>query len=300
MTSTDTERFFRDFGVCNIKVIGGGSEFVADCPFCGDPKHFYFNKECLYNCKKCHEKGNAITYLREKHNKNGEIHEILKEYGLNNRDYVGKNYQKNNTHNKSNGDIRTTFDEYQELINKHPDKLRELAQIRKFKNVERSIELMKQHKFCIDHLGNYIIPFFNFDGSVRGLQRYHPEGVIKSVKETRIERHLKEDGSPMKAMLMKGHKSGLFGFQVAYNNSEIQIIIICESPLKALHMQIQGFDGVNAIGNNREKILAVGVVGAGNLPMDQVEFFHGRNVEFLYDSDFKNETSMTITVSKEP
>lgn len=290
-TNKDALQFYKNFGVQEIKQINSGKgQYVGTCPFCGKDRHFYFNDSGQYDCKKCHATGNAIKYLKIRHDKHGrEINEILSIYGLNYTTYQKLFTSQTKTIGKSNKNIEEIYKNCLELIREKPEKLQELVQLRKYQNIAGAIRLMQKYKICCDHLENFIIPFFNFDGSIRGLERYNPKGVIKSIFSNKIERYMGKNGKPEKAMLMRGSNTGLFGYQEAYNNKEIKTIIVCESALKALHMQLQGFDGKNSIGVNNEKVLAVGVVGTGHLPKDQVEFFRGRDVEFCYDDDLSND-----------
>lgn len=40
------------------------NHYIANCPFCGKPKHFYINRSSqLFDCKKCGEEGNIVKLL---------------------------------------------------------------------------------------------------------------------------------------------------------------------------------------------------------------------------------------------
>ncbi len=171
-------------------------------------------------------------------------------------------------------EIEKKYEQCQKLIQEKPDRLMKLAEVRKFKDKLRAINLMRKHKVSIDHLGNWIFPLLNINGSVRGLQRYNHEGVATTIKNG--------ETTKMKATaaMMYGHQVGIFGCRELINHSVIHSVIACESPIKALHMQLQGFDGANGT-------LAVGVIGAGHLPEDQRQIFNDKVVLFCYDFDFK-------------
>ncbi len=287
---TSTVNFYQDFNVQGIRSVQDG-QFVADCPACGKQQHFYFNNDGQYDCKVCHQSGNHITFLRNFHGKTDvEIHGILKSYGLS-RDNGHRQYEKT----PKAPDFRKLFEECQALIKKQPEKLLELARIRGFANESRAVELMKKYQICVDAFGNFVIPFFNFENNLIGLQRYHPHGVIMSRTDSKNNHYVK-DGEPVKSMFLKGCKVGLWGYQQDALDSPEMTIIVCEAPFKALHMQIQGFDGKTDLGVFGKNVLAVGIGGAGNLPKGQI--FKNRNVEFLYDFDEAGQRGILADAKK--
>lgn len=76
----DNEKFFEDQGL-QIKKKRGKS-WPCVCPFCGDAGHFSFShSNGKWQCFKCKEKGNAISFYAKIHNcSNGEAVKAIKQY----------------------------------------------------------------------------------------------------------------------------------------------------------------------------------------------------------------------------
>lgn len=60
---------FTDHGVCLHTIPADETrQAQGDCPFCGKRDHFYINQTSfLWDCKKCGEKGNAVSFLESVH-----------------------------------------------------------------------------------------------------------------------------------------------------------------------------------------------------------------------------------------
>jgi len=44
--------------------LGGGNQYISNCPYCNKERHFYINRHTqLWDCKKCGEEGNIIKLL---------------------------------------------------------------------------------------------------------------------------------------------------------------------------------------------------------------------------------------------
>lgn len=76
----DNEKFFQDHGLRVVKKTG--KSWTCECPFCGDKKHFALTPQTgLWQCWKCGEKGNAVSFYAKKNNcTNAAAVKLIKEY----------------------------------------------------------------------------------------------------------------------------------------------------------------------------------------------------------------------------
>ncbi|MGR3318779.1 MAG: hypothetical protein ACUZ8O_09905 [Candidatus Anammoxibacter sp.] len=270
------QQFYTDHGV-KINNCSNG-ELAADCPYCDKPGHFYINRVTgLGNCKKCHTGSNPYKHLEDNHGMDkAEIFKTLEKYGLNN----GRNHAKGKPMANTNF-LKIHLESLKRIASA---KLQELAEERKFTNVSKGMKLLEKYKIGVDNLGNWLIPIFDLKNILAGIQRFHPKGVLIKNKNGQVSHYKKEYGTPIKSAAMAGSRNLLFGIQSAINNPDIHTLIICESPFKAVHMQLNGFDGSNGV-------LAISVIGAGNFPKDQASIVKNIAVIFCYDWDIKPDGS---------
>lgn len=78
----DVRTVFAQAGVVVIRE--KGEQFEGSCPFCRDTEHFSFNTQGLWQCWKCGEKGNLVTFVAKTRNcSNGDaFKQLLKLAGL--------------------------------------------------------------------------------------------------------------------------------------------------------------------------------------------------------------------------
>jgi hypothetical protein len=269
---SNVEGFYNSRGI-QINSRSNG-ELIATCPFCDKEKHFYIKYSTgLYYCQRCSVSGNPWTFIdehcgiREKK----EIFEILKEYGL---EPISCNNTKTNY-------IKSNYEEGMENITLM---LRtQLVHARSYHSdkIEKALTLIKDNGigFLTE---NFILPLFDPEGEVVGLQRFNKKGVL----DHQGKRFTDKDGNKLKYASYsnkQGHKTGFFGLKLAIDNKlDIHTYVCCESPFNALSLQVNmGFDGT-------EGILAIGYPGTGHLPKRYRELFRDKIVYFLYDWDFKN------------
>jgi hypothetical protein len=174
--------------------------------------------------------------------------------------------------------ISQAFQEALDFIGGCPESYANLAKDRKFENVKKAIHLMKTNRIGFLH-GNYIFPLFDIGGNVIGLQRFEQNGVL-----TLNGKRMKSGGKPIRCAnysVQNGYRPGLFGLAPVFdNNYKIHTYIRCESPIKALSLQLHmDFDGANGI-------LAYGVPGAGTSPDCENELIKGSLLYFCHDWDF--------------
>lgn len=242
-------------------------ELTGKCPLCSDAKHFNIQATTgLWHCFKCGTGGNPWQFLDRMGVEKKERFDILKEYGFELTN--GQQYQKSTIQHDYEKSLRT--------INKK--RFKRLKKRRSYN--KKAIKLMKSNGIGFLKK-NYIIPLFNPNGEIVGLQRYNPRGVVRYDGSRLTNR----EGKRIKAAnyaKKQGHSSGFFGLKktIVNKRSGIHTYVICESPFNALALQINmGFDGSNGI-------LAIGHCGQGNLPKNHKTLFKDKTVYFIYDWDF--------------
>lgn len=256
--------------------VNGHAEATGLCPL-HDDHHQSFSVNLdngLWNCHAGCGGGNVFKlYLR----KTGATFAIAKREieRLSGLPVQATARQEKKADNLSPGDIQKEYEICKKLLQKKPEWLMRLAEIRNFKEKLKAVKLMTQHGVAIDKWGNFIFPLFDAKGELTGLQRFNNDGVIIA-KDDRGEAERLETKSAM----MRGHQVGLFGLKKILEGSIIKTVIVCESPIKALHLELQVFDGSG-------DTAVLGVAGAGNLPARQAQAFKGKDVFFCYDFDFK-------------
>jgi len=137
---------------------------VGSCPLCDDNKrHFYGNIETgQWDCKKCQEKGNAITYLQTHENKSGqEIFSILEGYGINGQ----TTHRATTPLEEETKDFKDLSEKYVKNITE--EKLKELAQERGY----ISVEILKKSEVGMDEKGYYTIPISDRNGKIVNIKR---------------------------------------------------------------------------------------------------------------------------------
>ncbi len=80
LSQLDNIKFFEANGLRPKKKTG--KSWPCECPFCGDKKHLNFDpKTGLWQCFKCNESGNAVSFYAKRHNcTNGDAVKAIKEF----------------------------------------------------------------------------------------------------------------------------------------------------------------------------------------------------------------------------
>ncbi|MGR3304388.1 MAG: hypothetical protein ACUZ8I_18085 [Candidatus Scalindua sp.] len=233
------------------------SHMIARCFMCNEEKgHLYISKDTgQYNCKKCNEKGNAMTFLKDFKSINNKTDRLnaLKPYGIESQ--PSNNTPKQNTSDNNDTlpipSIMEEFKKYAEFAYREisEGQLKSLAEKRGLK-----VGILKKYKIGFDrHRKKYTIPIYTPDGEVTDVRLYN----------------LSPKDGQNKTISSPGAKLGIFGINNLSNNNTV---LIAEGEWDSMMLEGHGYK-------------AIGICGTGHLLKRYIELFKNKDVIFCYDWD---------------
>lgn len=320
LSQLDNEKFFIAQGLNITK--RRGKSWPCTCPFCGDKEHFNFDpKTGQWQCFKCSEKGNAVSFYAKIHNcSNGDAVKAIKQFlGIPEEDVAPKkNVHKNskNTSKKSDSVHKNTatvhpFPAKNAKEQTPPQQPQQPGRPHVYERLVQLTHLTPEHReefykkrgfndTIIDSLrfrsgGEYIT------GIVEQMQQEYPKdelinaGLLVEVNGTTVVNDQLLDGRVLIPYLdemglcyhLRPHKLGFKGIPVQpycrlFLKNRPEHIILAESEFKATALHL-GW-GIPAIG-----IPGIPAFGDKNLPrlIDFLKEYDVRKVTVIFDSEEK-------------
>jgi DNA primase len=246
------------------------SHIIAKCFMCHEEKgHLYISKDTgQFHCKKCNNKGNTMTYLKDFKNINSKTDRLnaIKPYGI--EPSSSSNLLTQETSGNNSLPIQSIMDGFNKYVefakeNISEGQLKSLAKKRGLK-----VDILKKHNIGFDkYKKKYTIPIYTHDGKITDVRRYNPspkDGQIKTLSSPKA-------------------KLGIFGIKNLLNR---ETVLIAEGEWDSMMLEGHGYN-------------AIGICGTGHLPKRDIELFKNKDVTFCYDWDENGSGQKGVLVDAE-